>query len=67
MSNSTIYRDSQFEEDQAVWASLKQAISKSSGFQCWLQEKTLAKAKISANLDYQVRCYLRETLETLAY
>ena len=67
MSNSTIYRDSHFDQDQEVWGSLKEAIAKSSGFQCWLQEKTLTNAEISTKLDDQVRCYLRETLETLAY
>ena len=43
---------------------LRKAIAKSSGFQSWQQERKL---NTHADLDMQVRLYLEETLETLAY
>jgi hypothetical protein len=58
---------SQFnQDDAAIWQSLQQAISNSSGFQRWQQEKTDAH-RDSMTLEQQVRLYLRETLATLAY
>jgi hypothetical protein len=52
--------------DSAVWTSLKQAISASSGFQHWASQlSTLEQADL--NLDARIQRYLRETLETLAY
>jgi hypothetical protein len=48
-----------------IWDSLKQAIASSSGFQRWQVERPLDHQEFT--LDYQVRRYLRETLETLAY
>ena len=62
MTNSTI--TSQEKQDRKIWLSLRQAISKSSGFQSWQQERNL---NTEVDLDKQVRRYLRETLETLAY
>jgi hypothetical protein len=54
-------------EDSAIWDSLKQAISASSGFQRWQLERS-SDAKLQVHsLDTLVRRYLRETLETLAY
>ena len=61
MTNSTI--TSQEKQDR-IWLSLRQAIAKSSGFQSWQQERNL---NTEVDLDKQVRRYLRETLETLAY
>jgi hypothetical protein len=54
-------------EDHAIWASLKQAIAKSSGFSQWLQDQDLDEIKTKTTIDQQVRLYLKETLETLAY
>jgi hypothetical protein len=49
-----------------IWASLKQAISNSPGFQHWASQlSTIDQADL--NLDDRVQRYLRETLETLAY
>lgn len=57
----------QFSEDAQIWDSLKQAIAATSGFQRW-QLETLPDAQLQElSLDHQVRRYLRETLETLAY
>lgn len=52
------------QQDQEIWLSLRQAISKSSGFQRWQQERNIT---TQDNLDVLVRRYLEETLETLAY
>ncbi|MDX2232097.1 MAG: hypothetical protein NW220_20855 [Leptolyngbyaceae cyanobacterium bins.349] len=52
--------------DSEIWASLKQAIAASSGFQRWQLEQN-SESHADAGLDYLVRRYLRETLETLAY
>jgi hypothetical protein len=58
----------QFSEDSQIWDDLKQAIAASSGFQRWWQEQlSLNHQMQNLSLDQQVRCYLRETLETLAY
>lgn len=55
-------------EDPQIWDSLKQAITASSGFQCWQLERPLLDAQFpEISLDHQVSRYLRETLETLAY
>ncbi len=54
----------QLPDDKAIWDSLKAAISASSGFQRWQLERT---TESTLNLEQQVRRYLRETLETLAY
>ena len=62
MTNSTI-ADSRG-EDRKIWLSLRQAIAKSSGFQSWQQERAIGS---DVELDQQVRRYLKETLETLAY
>ncbi|MGL5035773.1 MAG: hypothetical protein ACRC6M_18455 [Microcystaceae cyanobacterium] len=57
--------------DSTVWDSLKQAIAASSGFQCWQEEQLDdncdGEIAITPLLDAQVRHYLRQTLETLAY
>lgn len=53
--------------DIAIWDSLKQAISGSSGFQRWRLERKLDSCSADLGLDHLVRYYLRETLETLAY
>lgn len=58
---------SQFSEDTQIWDSLKQAISASSGFQRWQLEHPVDDQLRGGSLDSRVRCYLRETLETLAY
>ena len=63
MANSNIISQNG-NQDKEIWLSLRKAIAKSSGFQSWQQER-----KVNANeeLDTQVRRYLTETLETLAY
>jgi hypothetical protein len=66
MTNSTITSQNRREQDQGIWLSLRQAISKSSGFQRWQQEKNVS-VNVNGDLDVQVRHYLTETLETLAY
>lgn len=61
-------RARQFSEEPQIWNSLKQAISASSGFQRWQLERLTLDAQLQElSLDHQVRRYLRETLETLAY
>ncbi len=56
------------EADSQIWQSLKQAIASSSGFQRWqLEHEENSEQHPQMNLDRQVRNYLRETLETLAY
>ncbi|MEN9869531.1 MAG: hypothetical protein RLZZ171_514 [Cyanobacteriota bacterium] len=62
MTNSTIASPNQ--REQEIWFSLRQAIAKSSGFQSWQQERDISS---EMELDQQVRLYLKETLETLAY
>lgn len=52
-------------DDSEIWANLRSAISNSSGFQNWQLQQIAAVESLS--LDEQVRLYLRETLETLAY
>lgn len=53
-------------DDAQIWANLKAAIATSSGFQRWQREQKLSDSDVES-LDQQVRRYLRETLETLAY
>ena len=67
MASSTVSPESQFERDRQIWESLKQAISASSGFRRWQQQQRDVARPSQASLDAQVRRYLRETLETLAY
>lgn len=68
MSSSTLSANPSQVPDHEVWESLKQAISASSGFQQWKQgSDPTAKILSVEDLDHQVRGYLRETLETLAY
>ena len=64
MTNSTIASHNNREQDTAIWLNLRQAIAKSSGFQSWQQERNVSE---DVDLDQQVRRYLKETLETLAY
>ncbi len=66
MTNATLPPKPSFESDQAVWESLKQAIATCSGFQQW-QDDQAPEDPPSDNLDHQVRDYLRDTLDTLAY
>lgn len=51
-----------------IWERLRSAIAASSGFQRWQHESfSLDRQLQQLSLDHQVRRYLRETLETLAY
>lgn len=67
MTSATLDSHIQLSSDSAVWDSLKQAIAKSSGFKCWQEEQISEQTDLSSSLDIQVRDYLRQTLETLAY
>jgi len=77
MTTSAVFSFADDTADRQIWSSLKGAIASSSGFQRWQLEKSLAtplpiiKEQGSVEqinqLDQQVRSYLRETLETLAY
>lgn len=58
--------DRQNADQPHIWERLKDAIASSSGFQSWQLERQIDRLQ-PANLDHQVRSYLRETLETLAY
>ncbi|MEM6837750.1 MAG: hypothetical protein AAF609_12945 [Cyanobacteria bacterium P01_C01_bin.120] len=53
-------------ENSEIWANLRVTIANSSGFQGWKQQQKSADFA-DLTLDMQVRLYLRETLETLAY
>lgn len=53
-------------EDSEIWANLREAIANSSGFKGWKQQQSSSSLE-TLSLDKQVRRYLRETLETLAY
>lgn len=64
MIKSFVTRGSEENKEEAIWSSLRLAISKSSGFQRWQTEQDFPKLD---NLDLAVRLYLKETLETLAY
>ncbi|MFP4133337.1 MAG: hypothetical protein ACLFQP_05495 [Halothece sp.] len=65
MTNATI-EEQEWEKDQATWENLRCAIAASSGFKSWQLENGVI-CDSQKNLDEQVRTYLRETLETLAY
>lgn len=68
MPISTTLDNHQFSrEEPEVWESLKEAIASSSGFARWQLEQRTSEPPARESLDEQVRCYLRETLETLAY
>jgi hypothetical protein len=54
-------------KDSEIWGSLKSAIGASSGFQRWQLELNFENQQQNTTIDQQVRSYLRETLETLAY
>jgi hypothetical protein len=55
------------EETALFWSDLKDVISISSGFQRWVLERGLDANAHGSTLDALVRCYLQQTLETLAY
>lgn len=63
--SSTSYQ--QLPGDTAIWDNLKRAIAASSGFQRWQLEHSRDSQMSALTLEQQVRRYLRETLETLAY
>ena len=65
MTNATI-EEQEWAKDQATWENLRSAIAQSSGFKSWQLENGVI-SDSQKNLDEQVRTYLRETLETLAY
>ncbi|MEB3120593.1 MAG: hypothetical protein VKL41_05155 [Snowella sp.] len=67
MTTATLIANAPIHDDSSVWESLKQAIANSSGFKCWQEEQNPEINNISPSLDFQVRHYLRQTLETLAY
>ncbi|MEO0836994.1 MAG: hypothetical protein AAFY16_13710 [Cyanobacteria bacterium J06642_3] len=64
MADSIIASQGSQEQDREIWLSLRQAISKSSGFQSWQKERGMSN---EVDLERQVKHYLKETLETLAY
>ncbi|AFZ49420.1 UNVERIFIED_CONTAM: hypothetical protein BEN50_16720 [Euhalothece sp. KZN 001] len=66
MASTTIEKQ-EFSEDEAIWENLRSAIAASSGFSSWQLENELNPTESQENIDEQVRTYLRETLETLAY
>ena len=65
MTNPTIIPNHPTDANSQVWESLQQAIADCSGFQQWQAQQK--KDTDIESLDQQVRSYLRETLETLAY
>ena len=67
MTTATFIPNTSINDDSSVWESLKQAIENSSGFKCWQEEQTPESPDLCPSLDFQVRHYLRQTLETLAY
>lgn len=66
MASSPSSPASVFSNDAEIWNSLKQVIAGSSGFQRWQLEHE-NEVTSEPELDYRVRRYLREALETLAY
>ncbi|OLP17557.1 hypothetical protein BST81_14610 [Leptolyngbya sp. 'hensonii'] len=60
---------SNYSAEEELWDNLKKVITSSSGFQRWQLERSTDEQVQStpSGLDYLVRLYLRETLETLAY
>ncbi len=67
MTDATLASNTQLNNNSSVWENLKQAIANSSGFKCWQEEQIPEQNDISHPLDAQVRRYLKQTLETLAY
>lgn len=68
MARFSAIGDRPFSEQPQTWDHLKNAIAATSGFQRWQREcLSLDDPLQDPSLDYQVRRYLRETLETLAY
>ncbi len=67
MTTATLIANAPINGDPSVWESLKQAIANSSGFKCWQEEQATETNELSPSLDFPVRHYLRQTLETLAY
>lgn len=67
MTSTAATSQPRFQQEQAVWQSLKEAIATSSGFQRWQEQQQSNSSVTEANIDIKVRRYLRETLETLAY
>lgn len=67
MDNRITSKSTKISEETQIWDSLKQAIAASSGFQRWQVERSIDNQLQDLSLDYRVRHYLRETLETLAY
>lgn len=73
MTMATLTSPPETTADSQIWDSLKQAIAASSGFKCWQDdcletESPADETSIAPQLlDVQVRRYLRQTLETLAY
>ncbi len=68
MISSSVASSDSFSQDSEVWGNLKQAIANSSGFKRWRTEQLTKNQELeNESLDVQVRSYLRETLETLAY
>ncbi|HAA27835.1 MAG TPA: hypothetical protein DCE56_09450 [Cyanobacteria bacterium UBA8553] len=67
MASSATSESKEFSKDNPVWVNLKEAIASSSGFQRWQMEHAVGEQLQDSSLDYRVRRYLRETLETLAY
>jgi hypothetical protein len=65
MLSSTISRNRKSEQNHEILEHLKQAIADCSGFKQWQSRQT--KDHDFSLFERQVRCYLRETLETLAY
>lgn len=66
MASSIFSAQQQFDHDQVIWSSLKQVIVNSSGFRRWQGEQNILN-KQQQDIELQVRRYLEETLETLAY
>ncbi|ELS02641.1 hypothetical protein Xen7305DRAFT_00023590 [Xenococcus sp. PCC 7305] len=64
MTNSTTFTVEQENQDLEIWSNLRSAIAKSSGFKRWQKEQGISE---QSDLDFVVRRYLKETLETLAY
>jgi hypothetical protein len=73
MTLATLSSPTYSASDSPIWDSLKLAIADSSGFKCWQDDHGDAQSPASEDpivsqlLDVQVRRYLRQTLETLAY
>ena len=73
MTIATLSSPTYSASDSSIWDSLKLAIADSSGFKCWQDDHGDIPLPASEDqivpqlLDVQVRRYLRQTLETLAY